>query len=63
MSFLVLFRGCSNENNFSVVFPLNRENKNYFFVLIHEKFPRLSKIYFVGLLGEKILQENNIQNG
>ena len=63
MSFLVLFRGCSNENNFSVVFLLNRENKNYFFVLIHEKFPRLGKIYFVGLLGGKILQENNIQNG
>ena len=56
------FRGCSYENSFPVVFPLNWENY-YFLAFIYEIFPRLGEIYFGGLLGGKILREANIQNG
>ena len=32
----------------------------YFFMFIYEIFPRLSDIYFGGLLGKKTLREVNI---
>ena len=40
----------------------NRENKDYSLAFIYEIFPRLSDIYFGGLLGREILWETKIQN-
>ena len=38
--------------------------KKVLFSRVHiQNIPHLSEIYFGGLLGEKILQEANIQNG
>ena len=56
------FRGCSYENSFPVVFPLNWE-KDLISSCSYEIFPRLGEIYFGELLGGKIFREANIQNG
>ena len=54
--------GCSCENDFPIVFSLNRE-KDYFLAFIYEIFLRLGEIYFGELLGGKLLREANMQNG
>ena len=52
-------RGCSYENSFLVVFPLNREKDIISLRSYVEIFPCLGEIYF----GGEILREANIQNG
>ena len=55
--------GCSYENTFPVVFSLDLEKIYYSLKFIYEIFPQLREIYLREVLGGKILQETNVQNG
>ena len=62
-SLQVKLRGCSYENSFPIVLPLNWENIFFFLAFMCEIFPWLSETDLGGLLDGNIFQETKLKNG